>query len=522
MNKTLNKQLKTIILLLLSILLFSLSFPGYFNKYGLPIISFIALAPMFIAIFKLNYIEAMGYGFLYGLGKYLLFNFWLNDFDPIAFAVAPGIHGIYFLVLFPIILFFYKKFPKLGYIAILSTWFSYEVFKSTNVVGYSYGLLSQTMYQTHIFTGIVDIVGSYILSLLILFPGLFLTFLISQKRDKSNLEFLIPSSIYILVMLFSIFYTQVKKVDYSNSETLRISLIQHNLNCWLSTENPQLYKQAYDNLEALSKIGESKGADLIVWPETAFVPAIEWHKKYRPKDLRERFELVKRMEEYLRSTDALYIIGNNETYNINRDITYNTAYLFKRDQIRNKYSKINLVPFTEEFPYPEKFPKLFKYVESLGLNQITPGTEQTLFDINGVKSTILICYEDAFPELARESVTNGSNLLVNITNDAWTQYSATPLQHLAAASLRTIETRRSLVRAGTSGFTGVIDPNGNIIASLPLFEKGELTYDVPIYNGHITFYTKYGNYIDYSSYFISIFFVILTIFQSYKRKLFQV
>lgn len=519
MNKTLKKHLKTIILLVLSIMLFSLSFPGYFSKYGLAFISFIAIVPMFVAIFKLNYIESMIYGFLYGLCKYLLFNFWLKDFDPIAFAVAPGIHGLYFFALFPIILFFYKKFPKLGYIAILSAWFSYEVFKSTNIVGYSYGLLSQTMYQTHIFTGVADIVGSYILSLLILFPGLFFTFLISQKRNKSRSEFLIPLSIYMIIILFSIFYTQVNKVDYSNSETIRISLIQHNLNCWLSTENPQLYNQAYDNLEALSRFGEAKGSDLIVWPETAFVPAIEWHKKYRPKELRERYELVKRMEEYLRSTDALYIIGNNETYNIKRDITFNTAYLFNKDQIINKYSKINLVPFTEEFPYPEKFPKLFKYVESLGLNQITPGSEQTLFNINGVKSTILICYEDAFPELARESVMNGSDLLVNITNDAWTQYSATPLQHLAAASLRTIETRRSLVRAGTSGFTGVIDPNGKIIGSLPLFEKGELTYDVPIYNGHITFYTKYGKIIDYSSYFIFCFIFLIVLIQIFTKKI---
>lgn len=505
------KQLVRIILLSISILLFSLSFPGFFNRNGLAFISFIALIPMFLVIFKLNYLESVIYGFLFGLCKYLLFNFWFKDFDPAAFAVAPGIHGFYFLTLFPLILFLYRRFPKLGYITIIFAWFSYEVFKSTNIVGFSYGLLSQSMYKTHLFTGVVDIFGSYVLSLIILFPGLFVTFLISQKRLKSRLEWIIPSIVYLLIMTFSIIYTQVKKVDYSNSKTLRVSLIQHNLNCWLSTANPALYIQAYDHLEALSKIGEEKDSELIIWPETAFVPAIEWHKKFRPVDLRERYDLVKRMEKYLKTTNALYIIGNNESFNINRDINYNAAYLFNKDQIINKYRKINLVPFTEEFPYPEKFPWLYEYVKKLGTNQMTPGTEQTLFNINGVKSTILICYEDTFPELPREAVLNGSNLMINITNDAWTLYSATPLQHLAAASLRTIETRRSLVRAGTSGFTGVIDPNGEIIASLPLFVKDELTFDVPIYDGHITIYTKIGSIIDLSCYIVLLGIMILAI-----------
>ena len=112
---------------------------------------------MFYIIFQLNYVEAFIYGFIFGLLKYQVFNFWFQDFDPAAFAVAPGIHGFYFFLVFPISLYFFKTFPKKGYIAILFSWFAYEVFKSTNVVGFSYGLLAQSMYQTHLFTGIVDI-----------------------------------------------------------------------------------------------------------------------------------------------------------------------------------------------------------------------------------------------------------------------------------------------------------------------------------------------------------------------------
>ncbi len=324
-------------------------------------------------------------------------------------------------------------------------------------------------------------------------------------------------------MISSIIYTNISKVDYSKSETLKISLIQHNLNCWLSQRNPNfMYVQAYNNLEGLSRVAESKDTDLVVWPETAFVPAIEWHKKYRPKNDRARYELIMRMEEYLRSTDAMYIIGNNESFNQSkipdRDKQYNTAYLYNKDQITDKYRKIHLVPFTERFPYPEKFPWLFNYVKKLGAKQLAPGEEQTLFDIKGIKSTILICYEDVFTDLTRESVNNGSNLFINITNDAWTSSSSSPLQHLAAASLRTIENRRSLVRAGTSGFTGVIDPNGKILESLPLFTEGELTYNVPVYDGHKTIYTKYGNIIDNIGYLLFFLTLLLALFKTINER----
>ena len=504
MLRVIKRHLYNIILLSISILLFSLSFPGFFNNEGIPFLSFVALAPMFWVIYKLNYIESVLYGFFFGLCKYLLFNFWFQDFDPAAFAVAPGIHGFYFLLLFPTILFLYKRFPIYGYLPILISWFCYEVFKSTNVVGFSYGVLSQTMYKTHIFTGVADIIGSYALSMLIIFPSIFFTFIFSKKITILKLKTFVPFFSYLVIMLCSIIYTQSKKVDYSNVPTLRVSLIQHNLNCWLSTTNPDLYIQAYDHLEALSREAELLNSDLIVWPETAFVPSIEWHKKYRPSNERERLDLILRMENYLKTTKSLYIIGNNESYNINRDENYNTAYLFNKENIVSKYRKINLVPFTEEFPYPEKFPWLYNYVQELGATQIKPGKSQTLFDIKGIKATILICYEDAFPDLPRQGVNNGSDLLINITNDAWTSFPATPLQHLAAATLRTIETRRTLVRAGTSGFSGVIDPNGQILDSLPLFTKDQLTYDVPVYSGEITIYTKYGKIADNSSYILFI------------------
>lgn len=519
MNKIVKRQLINIVSLALSAILFSASFPGLISKEGIAILSFIALIPMFFIVYRLNNIEAVIYGFIFGMGKYLLFNYWLKEFDPAAYAVAPGIYGLYFLMLFPLIRLFYIKFPKHGYLPILVAWLSYEFFKSTNVVGYSYGVLSQSMYRTHLFTGIADIVGSYLLSALIIFPGIFLSFKISKRSSLKSKSSIITITTYLFVLLLSIIYTQLSKVDYSESDTKKISLVQHNLNCWLSGSD-ELYSQAYDHLKELSIEGENQGAELVIWSESSFVPAIEWHKKYRSSIYRNRVDLINEMEEYLRSSNAYYIIGTNESADKEKKINYNPAYLYKGDKIISKYRKINLVPFTEQFPFPDKLPWLLDYVNKLGAKQMQPGEEQTLFEIDGLKTVILICYEDAFTDLPREGVKKGSDLLINITNDAWTSSPSAALQHLAAAALRTIENRRTLVRSATTGFTGIIDPNGKIIASLPLFTRDQLTYDVPIYNGHTTIYTLYGHIIDLIPYLlllpILLFIIIKTIYA--KRK----
>ncbi len=518
MKKILKRHLTIILILSLSIVTFSLAFPGLISENGIAYLSFIAILPMFLVVFRLNYPEAFIYGFIFGICKYFLFNYWLKGFDPAAFAVAPAIHGFYFLLLFPLIKYFEKTFPRFGYLPILVTWLSYEIFKSTNVVGFSYGLLSHSMYRTLHFTGVADIIGAYLLSGIIVFPSIFISFLLKDRIKKTIPSVLIPSAIYIIIFTFSIIYTNSSKIDYSSYKKLKVTLVQHNLNCWLDG-NDLLYSQAYDHLEELSKVGESLNAELVVWPESAFVPSIEWHKKYRPANERNRLDLINKMEDYLSTAMAAYIIGNNESYGNDREINYNSAYLYRNEIPQAKYRKINLVPFTEQFPYPEKFPALHKYVQNLGAKDMTPGEEQVLFNINeDLIATPLICYEDAFPDLPRKGVLNGSNLLVNITNDAWTDSPSAALQHLAAAAIRTIETRTSLIRSGTSGFTSIIDPNGKIIASLPLFVKDQLTGYVPIVPNNPTFYVKYGDILDRLPYFVLLAIFIFSIVINIKKR----
>ncbi|QEN05184.1 apolipoprotein N-acyltransferase [Thiospirochaeta perfilievii] len=478
-------------------LLFALSFPGYFNSDGLAFLSFLVPIPLYVLVGRINYKESVLYGFTYGSGSYLLFNYWLKSFDPVSFSVLPTIIGSYYLLLFLLLKFIYNNFKRFTYIPLTLSWLAFEIFKGENIIGYTYGTIAHSMYKTHIFTGISDITGVYVLSLLIIYPGVFISFLIIRgKNSISSRELKLNIIIYFLILSSSIIYTLINRVDYSKSDTIRTSLVQHNIDSWATGSN-QVYKETLDELINLSNRSRDLEPELIIWSETAFVPALEWHKKHKKNMF--RFNLVERLEKYISDYNTDFIFGANETIGLEEgeQVFYNSAYNYSPNEKTEKYRKNVLVPFTERFPFPNLLPWLHSYIKSIGGKDLTPGEEVNNFNVNQYNLTPLICYEDTFGYQVRKGISSGGDLIVNMTNDAWSSEEACSKQHLSAALFRSIENRRSFIRVGTGGYSCVIDPNGKILVSIPVLTKGELTYDVPVYNDKTTFYTKYGGVVQY-------------------------
>ncbi|HET7536795.1 MAG TPA: nitrilase-related carbon-nitrogen hydrolase, partial [Candidatus Didemnitutus sp.] len=114
----------------------------------------------------------------------------------------------------------------------------------------------------------------------------------------------------------------------------------------------------------------------------------------------------------------------------------------------------------------------------------------------------LICYEDIFPHLARDSTKAGAELLAVLTNNGWFGEGGAAYQHAAHSVLRAVENRRPLVRVGNGGWSGWIDEYGAIRATL-LGENGTvyfrgadtvtITRDVR-WRGRSSFYTQSGDW----------------------------
>src|SRR5262249_26852967 len=155
--------------------------------------------------------------------------------------------------------------------------------------------------------------------------------------------------------------------------------------------------------------------------------------------------------------------------------TFNSARLLTASG-RNggHYDKRRLVLFAEEKPLAPS-----AAMASESPEQFSPGTAPGLLR-SFVPLGVSICHEIVHPDLIRDSVRDGAQVLVNIANDGWLDggYQFAGLQHLAMAAFRAVETRRFVVRAATTGTSAVIDPYGRIVASQPPDTAGVVTANV--------------------------------------------
>tara|TARA_B110000305_G_scaffold145290_1_gene161488 strand:- start:1711 stop:3438 length:1728 start_codon:yes stop_codon:yes gene_type:complete len=137
------------------------------------------------------------------------------------------------------------------------------------------------------------------------------------------------------------------------------------------------------------------------------------------------------------------------------------------------YVKRHLVPFGEYVPFRALLGWLEKIVPVGGDFQSGDSAAPMLVNIKGKTLAIspLICYEDTFPQLARESVKAQTDLFVVHTNNGWFGEGGAAEQHAAHSVLRAVETRRPVLRVGNAGWSGWIDEFGAIRAVLRKVER---------------------------------------------------
>ncbi len=107
---------------------------------------------------------------------------------------------------------------------------------------------------------------------------------------------------------------------------------------------------------------------------------------------------------------------------------------------------------------------------------------------------MLVCYEIAFEELARDYRRNGAGVLLNISNDAWARSATARAQHAAHAVMRAIETRMGVARAANTGPSLVVDPLGRITARTLANVQTGMTADLAT-SDDPSWYVRLGDWI---------------------------
>ena len=248
---------------------------------------------------------------------------------------------------------------------------------------------------------------------------------------------------------------------------------------------PRKYCAIIETHIHLTRWNDPSGAppSFVVWPESAL-----------PLLLGEQPDLRRRIGSVL--PDAGYLLTGGLHRATSAGVqapVYNALLAMTASgEITGRYDKVRLVPFGEFLPFAA-------VLEPLGLRQLanlpagfTAGGSNGLIDAPNLATVAAyICYEAIFPWSYPRGVS--PDLLVNVTNDAWFGTSSGPHQHLAHATMRAIEQGAFMVRAANTGISAVIDPAGQLIATLDLGKRGVLDIEIP--NGKIsTVYTHAGDF----------------------------
>ncbi len=226
--------------------------------------------------------------------------------------------------------------------------------------------------------------------------------------------------------------------------------------------------------------------DMLLWPETAMPFAYP------------SASLSRELRAFVKELGIPLMFGalGVEKERDGESALFNRAFLLQPEGDAGHYDKEHLVPFGEYLP-PVLDWKLFEPLLQ-GLGGFTPGEGEHLFTIHPagrekVDMGMLVCYEAIFPELSHRRVADGAQILLNISNDAWYDFTSAPMQHLQLALMRAVEQGRYVVRATNSGITAVLDPLGGRHAmgskqdDYALFTAGSLTGTALALQDH-TFY----------------------------------
>lgn len=501
-------------------ILFTAAFPNLLFINGLPLLAWFAYIPVLLLIRRNGLLQCVGWGAVYGLAAYGLFNYWLGAFHPLAGTIVYSIYMVYLAAVFFLLKLADTFFPRRSYIVQWLIWLGYEYLRTKGFLGYPYGITGYSQWRIIPLIQIAGITGVWGVSALVTFPSFYLAEALKNfsggglrgiggaiaaffRREK------IPAVLWAAALAASLIFGIAVNKDFSSAPKARIALIQHNTDPWEATKAPtqwqitEAYRKDLTTLLRLSNeaIASRPEPQLIVWPETAFVPRIYWHLTLR--DDQDIWPLVRELLAYLSSKDVPFLIGNDDgrmdaAINPNPAekyrIDYNAAMLFENGAISGIYRKLHLVPFTEHFPYQRQLPFIYDALEKADTHFWQKGDEATVFSGPGFTFSAPICFEDTFGYLSRNFVLRGADVLINLSNDAWSNSLPAQYQHLSMAVFRAVENYRPMVRSTSSGQTCAVDPRGRVTAMAEPFSETWLNVSVPLVRGD-TFYTLYGDYL---------------------------
>ena len=498
-----------------------------FPNIGIAGFAWVAPALMLFAAHGKNSGDAFRVGYVAGISFWLASLYWLLLIPVAGFPILGWVALSLFMALY-FGVWTWLLAGKIGVgtwtqrnlwsLAGAAVWVGLEIFRGHFLGGFPWNLLGTSQYQLTPLIQIASITGVYGVSFLVAWVSLAMFSAVRAIFSKPASRFAWQPEIFLPLLVVAILFAygcvQMRSAaKYSTSQPpLRITLIQpsvpQNL-IWDSGANSKRFQE----LLALTDRALTNQTDLLIWPEAA---------------LPEFDEASYTAITNLVSTHHLWMIFKADEAvwqpDSQKSIYFNSAFLFAPDgTFAGVYHKRKLVIFGEYIPLVRWLPfvKWFTPIEA----GFEAGDKPATFEIhdwgerpreplielaNGspgasprqtVNAAPLICFEDMFPQTARESVHGDTDFLVNLTNDGWFGEGAEQWQQAAAGIFRAVENGVPLVRACNNGVTCWIDAHGRMQDFFKdvtggIYGVGALTFELPLPDKKSapTFYNRHGDW----------------------------
>ena len=559
--------------------LVALSLPSDFLRFGSPILALFSLVSFYIAIRKIDSTPGFVISFaILTFTTHMISSYWLAFFKDFAIftlgasALGTSAIGGGFGLLYSIPFSKCKKWKVLvqnngssagTFLCFRILWFCaiyvcYEWFKSIGFLGYPWGTISMAFFQWNNFIQIADITGTYgVTFLCVLFSAVVAEaiMLLQNKWEEgaSSSFFGLRNCFVLLAVLFcadlvyGVYRTHSLKSPVKQINTI---MVQQNSDPWknISDEDTILVSQKLTDqaFETAKENGER--VDLVVWSEGCLksqLPLFINHYEYTPG--------AEPLLKFIRKHKVPFLVGSPFRREGSSARTMNGACIIDENgQFRGAYPKNHLVPFAEALPFSE-LPEVNKFLmKSIGISAgWAPGDQYTFFKIKAsypknyvqtcwtydltnsmendkkhlefsdVLISTPICYDDAFPDICRPLVQNGSEVFMNITDDSWSKKASSEYQHFVVSAYRAIEYRTTLARSTNSGYSAVVDPNGRIIKDMPLFQESSIFVKIPVYERQKTIYLEFGNWLPKIMALLCLSFAIYLMFSKKEKSIFE-
>jgi apolipoprotein N-acyltransferase len=466
--------------------LYGLAFPPFDHGW----LAWLALVPLLLLVYGRSSRKAFLYGAVYGIACiYAVAGSWfpqaLGRFFELPFIVGQlgllAYGAVFWGAAFGIFAagaagLLGSSRPILGVLGIAAWWVATELLRG-RVLEQPWALLGYSQHGHLALIQISAVTGVYGVSfLLALGNAAIAEAIVRRGRHVRTSERLGPLG--LAGALIAIAWLGGARALHQSlpAPDVSVAVVQSNVPPAVHWTRAYTDRQVMEHTRATDELVRTRDVALIVWPENAIPRYLE----IEPGLAAHLAALAQRHGSDLLFGAPRYADG--KSYNSVRLITaagHNGGY----------YDKQRLVLIAESNPLRTESPN--ESVENP--RQFTagdgPGVLQSFIPIG-----VSICHEVVFPELASRAVRAGAALLVTVSNDGWLdpERGVGARQHFAMAAFRAVETRRYLVRAATTGVSGVIDPFGRVVTSLDFGARDAIVTPVSGLTG-MTPYVRLGD-----------------------------